>query len=138
VYPRPCSLSTSSCFSSGDIRAKITPLMSIWEAPSEKRPISSCSASRQQQRCRTYSLESVDWSEINHPSEDLARDCKRVLVRLVVGLSKLISRRVLGSKRVLVELDAFVVDGRPFNSGVCGFGIAWKGREAQSAHPPFS
>jgi hypothetical protein len=37
VYPKAWSRSTSSAFSSGDIRAKMTPLTSIWKTKSNRQ-----------------------------------------------------------------------------------------------------
>ena len=72
VYPIDCSRSTTSFFSSGDIRAK------IWHRAS----ICVCRVSdgAQSGTLGTYALQSFQRRIGNHPAEDIASDDKRIVL----------------------------------------------------------
>jgi hypothetical protein len=104
VYPIDCSRSTTSFFSSGDIRAKIWHRASIC--------VYCISDDVQIGGQGTYALQSLQRCVLDHPAEDFARDDKRiVLVIDHIGIYGVMRGRRQWLQVVVIQFPCRAVHG---------------------------
>ena len=75
-----CSFSTSSCFSSGDIRAYTLPRTSIWWSVSETFGYEDGKG--------TYTLQGQWGGELHHPAEHVSADGQRIVLPVHDGIGE--------------------------------------------------